>query len=240
MKRRKLEPSEQPVQDARDLQKGVAPVKAEFLLYPSGQRHQSQAEAADDDAAEAAHQDNRGGEGSKNKRGKKQGGQNTSRDFGSSRDAIPLCATRAHSPEFSPRECRFGNDCRFTHDLRKYLEKGKREDLKTFNNRCPVWDARGKCTSGWKCRFAGSHMEEVELEDGRKELRLVEDPAKVASQPGDDEDGIGVVNIVSTDAKISLTKKRYDTKKADDYLKWMEINAKELTKNLHGKVDRDE
>ena len=50
-----------------------------------------------------------------------------------------LCASRASSPEFSPGECRFGDACKFEHDLRKYLKDWKREDLTTFGGVCPIW-----------------------------------------------------------------------------------------------------
>ena len=50
-----------------------------------------------------------------------------------------LCASRANSPEYSPGECRFGDGCKFEHDLRKYLKDWKREDLTTFGGVCPIW-----------------------------------------------------------------------------------------------------
>ena len=94
---------------------------------------------ADDDAAEgAAHLDQpKGGERGKKK--EKSRGQNTNRKFGASRDEVGLCASRANSPEFSPSECRFGEGCKFEHDLRKYLKDWKREDLTTFGGVCPIW-----------------------------------------------------------------------------------------------------
>ena len=94
---------------------------------------------ADDDAAEgAAHVDQpKGGERGKKK--EKSRGQNTNRKFGASRDEVGLCASRANNPEFSPSECRFGEGCKFEHDLRKYLKDWKREDLTTFGGVCPIW-----------------------------------------------------------------------------------------------------
>ena len=110
-----------------------------FLVQPPGGEENGSAVVADDDAAEgAAHVEQpRGGERGKKK--EKSRGQNTNRKFGASRDEVGLCASRANSPEFSPAECRFGDSCKFEHDLRKYLKDWKREDLTTFHGVCPIW-----------------------------------------------------------------------------------------------------
>ena len=110
-----------------------------FLLYPPGSKADKSAAVADDDAAEgAAHVDQPKG-GEKGRKKDKSRGQNTSRKFGASRDEVGLCASRANSPEFSPGECRFGDSCKFEHDLRRYLKDWKREDLTTFGGSCPIW-----------------------------------------------------------------------------------------------------
>ncbi|KOS19547.1 tRNA-dihydrouridine(47) synthase [Escovopsis weberi] len=151
----------------------------------------------DDDAAES-----RGAEaqprpddrdsGSKKKGGKKKAkGQNTERSFGKFEDALPLCNSRAHSAEFSPRECRFGDACRMCHDLRKYLKEGRREDVETLGGVCPVFEQYGHCPSGWKCRFVKSHMREVEHGDGRTELVLISNRPSKAEQPAAPEAGAG-------------------------------------------------
>lgn len=150
-------------------------------------------------------------------------GQNTNRDYGYSKDEVGLCQSRAHSPEFSPLECKFGPSCRFEHDLRKYLKDWKREDLTTLNGVCPIWKAKGKCIAGWKCRFVGSHMKERDTENGGKELVLVE---RLQEQPaGVDEDDMGengILNVVSTQAKTALLKRKFPTPKADEYINWLE------------------
>ncbi|KAL4917838.1 tRNA-dihydrouridine(47) synthase [NAD(P)(+)] [Aspergillus aurantiobrunneus] len=214
-------------------QKGIAPIKAEYLL-PRPQQTQSADRNTDDAAEEAGYQD-RDGE----KKGKKQKktGQNKSRTFGRSHDAKGLCASRAFNPEFSPAECTYGGDCRFEHDLRAYLKEHKREDLTTFNGVCPVWEARGKCGSGWKCRFVSSHMIERENEDGRKELVLTEDEErKKKAQPlvpfaGED----GIVNTTSMEDKMSLSKRRRGMPRAEAYSDWLDETSKELEKHLHGR-----
>lgn len=207
-------------------------------MHPTaGIREETKGGTENDDAAEAAGEryqkvdarDNRqGGKGRKDKKDKKHGkqnGQNTSRTFGTSRDKLQLCATRASYPEFSPKECQFGERCKFEHDLRKYLTQGRRDDLATFGGKCPVYEAKGYCHLGWKCRFHKSHSTERELDDGRKELVLLEDPEKQNSDPQtrDFEDEVGVVNLVSKQDKIDLSRRRRGTPKANAYLEW--INA---------------
>jgi len=150
-------------------------------------------------------------------------GQNTKRHFGSSRDTLQLCLSRANSPEFSPSECQFGERCKYEHDLRKYLKEGKREDLDTFNGACPVYEARGKCSAGWRCRFARAHSQVRLTDDGREELILLEELQGTQELGSRDasEEGIGVVNVVSAQDKIDLRKKNIKTPKADVYTEYL-------------------
>lgn len=215
-------------------------------MHPVGSKEEAKGGAENDDAAEAAGEryqkvdarDSRdGGNSKKNKKDKKHGkqnGQNTSRSFGTSRDKLQLCGTRASYPEFSPKECPFGEKCKFEHDLRKYLAKGRREDLATFDGKCPVYEARGYCHLGWKCRFHNSHSEERETEDGRKELVLLEDPEKQKGdhKPHDFDDEVGVVNLVSKQDKIDLSRRRRGTPKADAYIEWVNKIADDERKHF--------
>jgi tRNA-dihydrouridine synthase 3 len=151
----------------------------------------------------------------------KQKGQNKERRFGSWGDSIKLCNSRAHYPEFSPGECKFGDKCKMGHDLRIYLKDGKRADMETFNGKCPIWEAYGNCPAGWKCRFVGSHSEEIEHEDGRRELILKGDPLKA---------DMGIVNFVGPEEKMNLSRRKMDLKKSDQYNQWMEKEAKIMEK----------
>ncbi|CAN9400688.1 unnamed protein product [Alternaria alternata] len=217
--------------------KGVAPIKAEFLIRLDNNKADTKDKVIDDDAAEGAdaeHKsqglpktDARDGprNGKNSKKDKKQKGQNTSRTFGSSRDKLPLCGTRAVYNEFSPKECPFGEKCKFEHDIRKYLKEGRREDLTTFDGQCPVYAVKGFCHFGWKCRFVGSHSEERTTEDGRQELVLKEDPERKAKFSSFDEEAEAeVVNIVPKDVKIGLSRRKIGTPRADQYIEWIEKN----------------
>ncbi|EOD49663.1 putative trna-dihydrouridine synthase protein [Neofusicoccum parvum UCRNP2] len=213
--------------NGRDRQKGVAPIKPEYLVDPASLRHGRVVaqKDPDDDAAEASKHAAHDGEQKGGRRAKKdkERGQNKAREHNKARDALQLCSTVAFSNEFSPKECTFGAKCKYEHDIRKYLKEGKREDLSTFKI-CPVWDVRGWCSAGWKCRLVGTHSEERALPDGRKELVLIEDPerkARADKAKAELGDELGHVNVVSAQAKINLSKKKTKTPKADAYLQYL-------------------
>ncbi|EAW07354.1 tRNA dihydrouridine synthase DUS3 [Aspergillus clavatus NRRL 1] len=215
--------------------KGIAPVKAEFIVQKSARPQPVEADNTvdADDAAEAASHQQRESE---QKGKKKTSGQNKGRDFGQHNDAKGLCPSRAFSPEFSPKECKFGDRCRFEHDVRTYLKEHKRADLTTFGGICPLWEAKGRCPYGYKCRFVGSHMTERETADGRKELVLVEDETRKKAQPlvpHASEDGI--VNAVSMEDKVAVARRKIKTPRSDAYLTWLDKTSKALEKNLHGR-----
>ncbi|OAL29400.1 hypothetical protein AYO22_02294 [Fonsecaea multimorphosa] len=208
--------------------KGTVPIKEEFLLQADDVVGLEDArDGADDDAAEAFHHKDRqpASHNSKgNRHREKKKGQNKAREFGSSRDEVGLCSSRVYRPEFSPDSCAYGDRCRFEHDIRKYLSDYKRKDLSTFNGLCPVWEVKGKCPAGWKCRFVGSHSKEVDHGDGRLELVLIEDAermAKHAETTSEDEEA-GVANALTSQQRIQLTKKKVTTPKSDQYLHWLE------------------
>lgn len=224
--------------------KGLAPIKKEYLIDMGNQTNQEDEafnQANDDDAAEGRASTEQGDSrddrnsrkgGKKDKKDKKKNkGQNTERSFGRFDDAIRLCNSRAFYPEFSPRECRFAERCKLCHDLRKYLDEGRREDVETLGGKCPVFEQHGYCPSGWKCRFVKSHMKEVEREDGRKELVLVNNSAADGKDIGpkdeeSEEQRPAISNIVSMDKKIALNRKRTDFTRSDQYIQWLNLEAK--------------
>ncbi|KAL2139319.1 hypothetical protein VTI28DRAFT_5333 [Corynascus sepedonium] len=221
--------------------KGVAPIKAEYLVLTLGQTEQpAVGEAIDDDAAEGqtAPEPHEAVQVSKKDgRRKKQKGQNKEREFGTFSDAKRLCNSVAWTPEFSPRPCKHGDRCNALHDLRQYLKEGRRPDLATFGGKCPVWEKHGRCPSGWRCLFVHSHMDEVKHADGRSELVLVEDTTK-RSPEGDNEEEAGevkpgVVNVVPVGIKFDLAKKRIQLEKSDRYLEWLAKDTERLTKHYH-------
>lgn len=245
-KRVKLE-SDQPTteaasEDANGRRKGVAPIKQEFLVDVKANAENGNDHFDDDDAEAGGKGRNNKNEGVAGRGGKKtKGGQNKARQFGSSRDEIQLCRSRESANEFSPAPCPFAPKCNKEHDLRKYLKDGKREDLDTFKGACPIFEAKGKCSAGWRCRFASAHSKEIEHEDGRKELvqivneakgdKMEQDQGDAAQNWKDDEDATGVVNIVSSEAKINLRKKKHPLPRSDKYSQWLNDREKDYQRN---------
>ena len=204
-----------------------------YLVYPPGSKGDKGASVADDDRAEgAAHTSN----SDRRPKREKSKGQNTGREFGSSRDKVGLCTSRANNAEFSPGECQFGSSCKFEHDLRKYLKEWKREDLSTFNGICPVWKRKGVCDVGWKCRFVGSHSMERDTEDGKKELVLVNNKLDERVKTLSWVSTTGIFNEVSTQAKSDLMKRRIKTPKTDQYTEWIDTNGKEVEKQIRNEA----
>ena len=236
--KRKLEESRNSTrgEDNTKRRKGVVPIRAEYLIEKSELVPASNTEAADDDAAEAFHHKDRAPASNNSKKRLKNQGQNTGRKFGKSRDEVGLCSTRTHAPELSPPECKYGNQCRYEHDLRKYLSEHKRPDLTTFNGTCPVWEVKGFCPAGWKCRFVGSHSKEILRPDLKKELVLIEDDEKRSgyqSARGEDiEAETGVINSIAAQDRMSLAKRRFPTPQSEQYLRWLDnatVQAKQST-----------
>lgn len=223
----------------KERQKGTAAVKAEYLIANPGGRPEQVSNDNDDDAAEAAgktdNDQSGGGGGRKKKNEKKDRGQNKARTFGSSRDELQLCKTRTLYPEFSPAECQFGDKCRFEHNLRKYLADGKRQDLATFNSQCPIFQIKGKCNAGWKCRFVGSHSVERDTEDGKKELVLVDNVKQLPEGAEEEEEGLGVVNVVPMSAKIEMRRKKVSLPKSEKYVAWLDKRQSEVDKYYNEK-----
>lgn len=199
----------------------------------------------DDDAAEAKKSDprDRGRDSGKGRNGgkKNRGGQNQKRDFGRSIDAKALCSSRAFHNEFSPTECKFER-CNYLHDLREYFSTGRRPDLDTFSGKCPVYEVTGECLMGWKCLFVQSHSTETTHEDGRKELVLLTDPEKQKPRAeGEEARGEnalpGVVNVVSTEKKFQLNRRKYDLSKSEEYVDWMDKDTDLMRKIFNSKRD---
>ncbi|KAM0283874.1 hypothetical protein ACHAQH_002255 [Verticillium albo-atrum] len=228
--------------DARDRNAAIAPIKAEFLI-PRSEIERQQEVPIDDDAAEGRGQEQQQQErgdhprrDNRDKRDKKKNkGQNKERTFGNFDDTFRLCNSRAYYPEFSPRECRYGDRCQLSHDLRKYMEEGRRDDVDTFGGKCPVFESHGRCPSGWKCRFVKSHMKEVEHEDGRKELVLLGTSDGTDVDPEDAR--LGSVNVIDNKVKIDLSRRRVDMGDVDKYISWMNHETK-LTDELHHNRNR--
>jgi tRNA-dihydrouridine synthase len=126
------------------------------------------------------------------------------------------------SDEFKHDECPFADNCKYEHDLRKYLHE-KSSDLKALGGRCPVFDLHGFCPAGWKCCFIGSHSKEVVREDleGRKELVLIIDPARFKEDKITTKEDVGLYNAVDKTTKMELNRRRVQLDRSDAYTAWV-------------------
>lgn len=110
--------------------------------------------------------------------------------------------------------------------------------MDTFAGKCPVYERYGRCPSGWKCRFVKSHSKEVEHDDGRKELVLLQDTSNPHPEADDDPDKRpGTVNIVPVDIKWDLSRKKYKLEKSEAYIKWQEKDTNLSRKLFNRKKD---
>ncbi|KAI9677167.1 MAG: tRNA-dihydrouridine synthase 3 [Trizodia sp. TS-e1964] len=228
-------------EEFQERKKGVAPIAKEYLISISDLARAAEPPAnGEPPDAPPKRVDYRDERPASRKKGKAQkANQNGPRTFGQWKDEIELCTTRMKSPEFSPLECPFGDKCRFEHNLRKYLKEGKRKDLTSFNGVCPVWEARGVCFVGWKCRFLASHMEERTTATGEKELVLTTND-KLVSTAGTGDNSRDIVNQVSGKQKNELMKRIIKTPKSDEYLKWMEKVSGELSVHFNSGSGEDQ
>ena len=102
--------------------------------------------------------------------------------------------------------CRFGDKCKFSHDLKKYVES-KPPDLGVV---CPHFSKKGKCPYGVECRFGRSHTSD-RFENIVDEEKL----KKYCQQPPED------MNTLGKEAQILLRKKKYPFPMATKLLKEM-------------------
>lgn len=141
--------------------------------------------------------------------------------------------------------------CHFEHNLREYL-KHKKPDVEGV---CSIWEKRGTCASGWRCRWLGSHSKEEdgelvltwdeEREQTHKLQKTAQREKKFGSKPvdiGDSpeteyekelgvanfEDPYGeIVNNVPMSVKIQLRKDAFPIRKTQVYMEWQNNNKED-------------
>ncbi|KAG0301583.1 tRNA-dihydrouridine(47) synthase [NAD(P)(+)]-like protein [Dissophora globulifera] len=111
-------------------------------------------------------------------------------------DEVQLCFKVARGAE-----CEKGDQCKFNHDIKKYLE-AKDKDL---GERCVNFDLLGECPYGYKCRFLGAHMDA----DGK----LVKNEEKMAASTNQ------TMNVFPHDLTLQLRGFKFDFTRSDAYIK---------------------
>ncbi|CDS12292.1 hypothetical protein LRAMOSA04487 [Lichtheimia ramosa] len=179
---------------------GEAPIKPEYRkekwFDDDSNEYGSNAVFGDDDAEGKKF----GGDNEKkrNKRGANKGQRGKKRIV----DEVKICKMLA-----ADQECIFKEECRFSHDLKKYLET-KPADL---GDRCIQFDLFGVCRHGYKCRFLKAHM------DGDGNLIKIEELIK--------KNPVYTTNGISPETQKALMKGKYEFPKANAFLKELEAEA---------------
>ncbi|KAJ3023111.1 tRNA-dihydrouridine synthase 3 [Thoreauomyces humboldtii] len=189
---------------------GQAPVKAEFLRPPTAKRPREDGDGdptdPDGSRKRSRHEDRggRGARGGRNGGRNKQGrGQNKNRPSASVQDDVRLCSEVGQGLA----DCVRGSDCKYSHDVKEYLVS-KGEDLGVS---CPTFALYGKCKFGYRCRYAGAHMDA----DGK----LVVDEQKAASISESDV----ILNTVSKDVHKKVKAGLVPTPRSDYFAEWLEV-----------------
>eukprot|EP01083_Nonionella_stella_P318827 1167361_1 len=129
-----------------------APIKKEYLVKaPKREPDQEYLELESDSNVNVS------SEPPRKKRKANERGQNKSRAKRNKiRYDILLCPDLGRG-----KTCKFGDKCKYCHDIAKYLKCDKPSDI---GPRCIFFEALGECPQGYFCRFANHHIDQNTLE----------------------------------------------------------------------------
>ncbi|KAK9454358.1 hypothetical protein V1511DRAFT_460375 [Dipodascopsis uninucleata] len=186
--------------DNRSEQRGIMRIKPEYILPKNTANKSGSGGVEDDDEAES---------GTKHK---KERGQNKNRRFQKARETVKFC----ESLKDGEGQCKFGNDCRFEHDIGVYLSS-KPPDIEGV---CPVYEAIGYCPVGIKCRWLGSHYA-----DGK--LKICEEKKANAGHE---------LNRINRETQNILQKKKFPVPKSEKIIPYLE-SLKETEDKANNNLD---
>ncbi|CAN6651465.1 tRNA-dihydrouridine(47) synthase [NAD(P)(+)] [Trichomonascus vanleenenianus] len=195
--------------------KGIAPIKKEFVIDQERSKVDPNEEFHDEDEGGGVQERGAGALGDvKNRKSKKQQrGQNKNRAFTQPKDTVLFCEKIKLSLDRA--DCLYGGDCRFEHDVSKYLAS-KQKDLEGV---CPVFEAIGYCPSGIKCRWLHSHLKDCKP--------VVDEVKKEAAAKSNYE-----CNRVAVATLNQMQRKKYSYPKTDKMVKYFD-QVKEENEEKH-------
>ena len=121
-----------------------------------------------------------------------------------------LCPSCYHGGDGGGNSCKFGEKCRYTHDIAKYISS-KPPDI---SDECYLFKTYGKCPYGRACRFARSHL------TASFEI-IVNESLYDPSCPGK------TLNVIPRSLQEKLRKRQVSFIRSEAYLKRLKESKKE-------------
>src|SRR6218665_2843598 len=183
---------------------GFAPVKKEFILHNEHISFDDKLLIKPNNGKPPAEDDGTGdNDEAGDKKKQKQSGKNKHRrnfmikqQKNANRNKMRMCLAFCRD-----NECKFGDSCTFSHDINRFIETERLEDIA---GECYLYKTFGKCKFGVLCRFGMSNLSE----DNKKnvfESTITEDLLEKTTK-----------NNFSKDLIISLRKREYDFSMANE------------------------
>ena len=120
-------------------------------------------------------------------------------------------------------ECKFGDKCRFAHDVQQYM-KNKPADV---GENCVNYQLFGKCKYGVECRFAKNHLAPDTFENMVDEERYQQYLKEAESSGG----GEKAQNVLTRELMNRLRKRQFKYQKTGKYLKKMALKDSKPSDN---------
>lgn len=125
-----------------------------------------------------------------------------------------LCPSCYHGDGGTNKTCHFGDKCRYTHDIAKYISN-KPPDI---GNECYLFKIYGKCPYGRACRFAGSHLT-ADFEN------IVDESLYDPNRPD------RTLNVIPRSLQEKLRKRQLSFVRSEAYLKRLKETKKETSES---------
>ncbi|KAI9141479.1 hypothetical protein BKA69DRAFT_1028401 [Paraphysoderma sedebokerense] len=130
--------------------KGVAPIKAEYLLFDDPVEPPTKKARIEEPTTDTTPKDADKLDDTKETK-KRRRGQNKQRPKGGVSEAVRLCSKIALG-----EVCNFGDKCKFSHDIAAFIDSKEGD---SEGKCCPLYENFGKCSFGVRCTFFTHHTD---------------------------------------------------------------------------------